>query len=50
MMHEAQGVVRVLWGVDEFPVFLQNNQILDQIFFGVEMIWLLVLSPPLLGG
>jgi len=48
-MHEAQGVLRVLWGVDEFPVFLQNNQILDQVVFGVEMMRLLDLVP-LLGG
>jgi hypothetical protein len=49
MMHEAQGVLRVLWGVNEFPVFLQNNQILDQVLFGVEMMRLLALVP-LLGG
>lgn len=49
MMHEAQGVLRVLWSVDEFPVFLQNNQILDQVVFGVEMMRLLDLVP-LLGG
>jgi hypothetical protein len=49
MMHEAQGVLRVLWGVNEFPVLLQNNQILDQVLFGVEMMRLLALVP-LLGG
>ena len=48
-MHEAQGVLRVLWSVDEFPVFLQNNQILDQVVFGVEMMRLLDLVH-LLGG
>jgi hypothetical protein len=49
MMHEAQGILRVLWGVNEFAVFLQNNQILDQVLFGVEMMRLLALVP-LLGG
>ena len=48
-MHEAQGVLRVLWGVNKFPIFLQDNQILDQILFGVKMMRLLALVP-LLGG
>ena len=49
MMHEAQGVLRVLWGVNEFPVFLQNNQIFYQVLFGIEMMQLLALVP-LFGG
>lgn len=49
MMHEAQRVLRVLWGVYEFAVFLQNNKILDQVLFRVKMMRLLALVA-LLGG
>jgi hypothetical protein len=49
MMHEAQGVLRVLWGVNKFPVFLQDNQIFNQVLFRVEIMRLLGLVP-LLGG
>ena len=48
-MHEAQGVLGVLWGVNEFPIFLQDNQIFNQVLFGVEMMRLLAVVP-LLGG
>ena len=48
-MHEAQRVLRVLWGVNKFPVFLQDNQIFNQVLFRVEMMQLLALVP-LFGG